>query len=154
VNEDELRDDCIELMETADGVYLTTVSEDGYPRTRAMLNLRNRSQYPDQASLFAEHRGDLLVYFTTNTSSSKVSHIRANPKVCVYYCTPSQFKGLMLSGDIEIVDDPAIRGALWNDGWERYYPGGPDDPDHTVLRLFPRAAEGWWGSHRFAFTIP
>ncbi|KUK27322.1 MAG: Uncharacterized protein XD60_0564 [Acetothermia bacterium 64_32] len=37
----------------------------------------------------------------------------------------------MLGGEVEIVADPGIRNALWNAGWERYYPAGPDDPDYT-----------------------
>lgn len=38
-------------------------------------------------------------------------------------------------------------------GWEQYYPKGPDDPDHTVLRLYPIYAQGWHGFQRFEFDI-
>jgi general stress protein 26 len=150
---EELRKVCVELIETAEAAYLTTIGEDGYPHTRAMLNLRNRTQYPKQVDLFAPHQDDLMIYFSTNTSSSKLDQIRPNSKVCVYYCHPRQFCGLMLAGDIEIVDDSEVRKALWNDGWERYYPSGPDDPDHTVLRLYPKFAQGWYESSRFEFTL-
>jgi pyridoxamine 5'-phosphate oxidase len=60
---------------------------------------------------------------------------------------------VMLAGDIEIVDDSEVRSALWNDGWERYYPQGPDDPDHTVLRLYPKLVQGWYQATRFEFTL-
>ena len=95
----------------------------------------------------------MLVYFSTNTSSHKLRQIKADPRVSVYYCNPGQFHGLMLSGDIEVIDDSALRQALWNEGWERYYPGGPDDPDHTVLRLRPKRAMGWYNASRFEFGI-
>jgi general stress protein 26 len=150
---EEMRKVCVELIETAEAAYLTTIGEDGYPHTRAMLNLRNRTQYPKQVHLFASHRNDLMIYFSTNTSSGKLDQIRSNSKVCVYYCHPRQFRGLMLAGDIEIVDDSELRKALWNDGWERYYPSGPDDPDHTVLRLCPKLAQGWYESSRFEFSL-
>ena len=116
-----------------------------------ILNLRNREQYPNLVELFAAHRDDLLVYFTTNTSSQKLGQIRADPRVSVYYCNPEQFHGLMLSGDVEVIDDSALRHALWSEGWERYYPGGPDDPDHTVLLLRPRSVRGWYKARRFEF---
>ena len=150
---EELKDVSVELIETAEAAYLTTIGQDGYPHTRAMLNLRNRQQYPNQVHLFTQHQDDLMVYFSTNTSSNKIRQIESNPRVCVYYCHPKQFHGLMLSGDIEIVDDSEIREALWNEGWKRYYPGGPDDPDHTVLRLDPKLATGWYRSSRFEFSL-
>ena len=33
-------------------------------------------------------------------------------------------------------DDSALRHAIWNEGWERYYPGGPDDPMVRGNRMF------------------
>ena len=44
------------IVEVADRAYLTTMADDGYPRTRAVLNLRNPSLYPDQVDLFDRHR--------------------------------------------------------------------------------------------------
>jgi general stress protein 26 len=143
-----------QVMAEADRAYLTTFEEDGYPRTRAILNLRNPALYPGQASLFETHADDFLIYVTTNTSSAKVAQIRRDPRGSVYYCHPSRYHGLLLVGDLEIVDDSALRHALWNEAWTCYYPEGPDDPDHTVLRLAPKLAEGWQGPGRFAFRIP
>ena len=94
-----------------------------------------------------------MVLFTTNTSSDKVSQIKENPAVCVYYCKPEVFHGLMLSGNIEIVDDSRVKEQLWHDGWERYYATGPNDPDHTVLRLFPVQAKGWYNGRKFSFEL-
>ena len=150
MNIDDMKRTCVTLMGKSAAVYLTTI-EDSYPYTRAMLNLRNIKRYPDQVQLFAEHSDDLMIYFTTNTSSGKVRQIKANPHVSVYYCDPSHFHGLMLGGDIEIVDSSELRHALWNEGWEMYYPGGPDDPDHTILRLVPKIAMGWHRATRFEF---
>jgi general stress protein 26 len=149
----EIRKASVDLIESAPAAYLTTIGPDGYPHTRAMLNLRNRQQYPNQIPLYAAHGNDLMVYFTTNTSSRKLRQIEADPRVCVYYCHPEQFHGLTLTGEIEVVDDSGLRQALWNEGWERYYPGGPDDPDHTILRLYPRLATGWYKATRFEFEL-
>ena len=150
---DELKQACVELMETADAAYLSTIGKDGYPHTRVVFNLRNKQQFPGQVTLFAQHRDDLMIYVSTNTSSSKIRQIKADPRVSIYYCNPKQFRGVMLAGDIEIVDDSKVKKALWNDGWERYYPDGVDDPDYTVLRLFPKRAAGWFESSRFEFAL-
>jgi general stress protein 26 len=94
-----------------------------------------------------------MILFTTNTSSEKVPQIQANPKVSVYYCNPDIWQGFTVNGEIEIVDDSELKRTLWHEGWERYYPKGYDDPDHTILRLFPKLAKGWTGSRTFKFTI-
>ncbi len=153
MNPEELNSACLEIMETAEIVTVTTIDQAGFPHTRAMFNLRNKKEFPQQAAVFEEHQHDFMVYLSTNTSSSKLRHIQANPKVCLYYCHPSSFRGLMLAGKIEIVDSSEVRKALWNEGWERYYPGGPDDPDHTALRLNPEWVEGWYQGERYEFHI-
>ena len=141
------------LMETAGSVYLTTVSGHGIPFTRAMLNLKNRKQYPSLVKFFAKQKGDVVVYFTTSTSSDKVKHIKKHPYVSVYYCNPKAFHGLMLGGRIQIVKDLKVKNALWQKGWEQYYPGGFDDPDHTVLKLVPLVARGWYKSAPFTLKL-
>jgi pyridoxamine 5'-phosphate oxidase len=149
MNSEELKSACLEIMEMAEVVYVTTIDPKGYPHTRAMFNLRNKAEFPQQAALFSDHQRDFMVYLATNTSSSKLGHIKANPKVCLYYCHAATFRGLMLAGEIDILDSSEVRKALWSDGWERYYPGGPDDPDHTALRLYPKWGEGWYRGERY-----
>ena len=153
MNEEQARQFALRLMEKSEAVYLSTVDGAGCPHIRAMLNLRNVRQYPGFAALFAGHDDDLLVYLTTNTSSLKVEQIRANPAVAVYYCEPAEFHGLMLGGKVDIVDDPKLKEAVWQDGWEMYYPSGPADPDNTLLRLLPSVARGWFGDEKSGFSI-
>ncbi len=153
MNIDELKKINIELMENSKAVYLTTIDNKGFPCIRALLNLRNKEQYPSLVELFGKHDDDFLIYFTTNTSSNKITQIRANPKVSAYYCIPDNFHGMMVSGNIEIVLDLEIKKMLWQDGWESYYPEGPDDPDNTVLRLRPNFARGWYNSAKFEFKL-
>ena len=59
----------------------------------------------------------------------------------------------MFGGEIEIVDDLELKKDLWQEGWEKYYPKGYDDPDHTVLRLVPTVAKGWAGSMTFRLEL-
>jgi general stress protein 26 len=155
MDEKELQAACIELMAVADTVFLAANEAGGYPRIRAMLNLRNRTEYPKHVHLYADHDDDFMVYLTTNTSSRKRADIEADPKVGLYYRHPDRRFGLSLIGDVEIVDDMETKTAVWADGWEVYYPstGRPDDPDYTLLRIFPTSARGWTGAETFAFSI-
>jgi general stress protein 26 len=149
----ELKREAVLLAGRATGAYVSTVGSDGYPRTRVMFNLRNRSQFPNLVPVFAGHDEDLLMYLGTNTSSAKIEEILKNPKACVYLCDYSQTIGMMFAGNLEVVDDARIRHALWTKGWEIYYPTGPDDPDYAVLRLLPKSVSGWLRSSRVAFHV-
>ena len=153
MTEKEARQTSLNLIESADAAYLTPIDEDGFPQTRCMFNLRNKQKFPKLTDIFKDHTDDFMLLFSTNTSSTKIRQIRNNPSVCVFFCNPSGFHSLALTGTIEIVDDAKIREALWQDGWERYYPGGPNDPDHTVLRLYPFKARGWYKSQVYFFKI-
>lgn len=154
MNEKEAKQISLKLMETADAAYLTTVDSDGFPQTRAMLNLRNKQQYPDLAKLFERHQEDFFGYFTTNTSSLKMEQLKKNLKVSVYYCLPKDWHGLLLSGEMEIVKDPEILAAVWQPGWELYYPGGVHDPDYTVLALQPARAKYYYQLASGQFCFP
>ncbi len=141
-----------QLIESAEAAYLTTIGSDGFPDTRAMLNLRNTTQYPGLAHFFSS-LDPFQLYFSTNTSSSKVRQMQENPNVSVYYCQPKSFHGVMFGGKIEIIEDVSIKQALWQPGWEIYYPKGFDDPDHTVLRLSPLFLRGWYQLQRLELTF-
>lgn len=128
----------LQLLSEAQAAYLTTIDQNGWPDTRAMLNLRNETVYPGLIPVFARHQQDFRVYFTTNTSSNKITEIAKNTKASVYYCSPSEWRGLMLGGTISVVSDPALKQMIWQKDWTMYYPGGNRDPDYTILCLIPR----------------
>jgi len=150
---EEMKSVCLKLLEESEAAYLTTIDEKGFPHTRAMLNLRRPSQFPSLVGLFREHTDEWLIYFSTNTASEKIRHIRANPLVSVYYCVPREYRGVMLGGSMEIVADRSIKQALWQNNWNLYYPQGVDDPDYAVLHLFPAFAKGWYQLTRFEFSV-
>lgn len=132
-----------QLMRIAEAVVLTTIDASGRPQTRAMLNLCNATVYPGLRSLMDEEGAGYGTWFTTNTSSRKMADLRANTAVSAYYCRPAEWRGLMLGGDMEIIDDPALKRRLWQPGWELYYPLGADDPDYAVLRLRPTLVKAY-----------
>ena len=142
------------LLTTTAPVYLATVDAEGYPHVRAMFNLHNLEQWPELEEFMAPAREEFVAYFSTNTSSPKVAHVRANPKAAAYYCDGEQYHGLMLRGTVEVVDDRAVKEALWYDESKKYYPQGPDDPDYTVLRFRPTSAKYYRNLAVTALELP
>ncbi len=152
MNRKEIIQFAIQLMDSTEVTYFTTVSN-GVPYTRALENLRNEKKFPKSSKMFTVHRNDLVVYFSTNTSSTKVKQIQKNPAVSAYYCKPKEYRGVMLGGLIEIITDQNIKEGLWEEGWERYYPKGVKDEDYTVLHLLPKYLRGWNGNKTFVLDL-
>lgn len=147
MNEAELKIFSLNLIKNAKICYFTTVNGEGFPVTRAIFNLRYLKQFPNLADIFKGHEQDFMIYVTTNTSSEKIEHIKENSKVNAYYCIPDAFKGVMLSGNIEIITDVEIKKSLWQNNWQYYYNEGSgdyNDPDYYVMRLHPDKLHCWF----------
>ena len=71
-----------------------------------------------------------------------------NNSAALYYCSPDEYKGIMLQGIIEIVDDPDLKKRIWQDSMLRYYPKGHTDPDFIILRLRPKYMKSWYNSRK------
>ena len=153
MEEKEIKQKCLELMETADAAYLSTISEDGFPHTRMMGNLRNRKQCKVAKELFAGHDEDFMIYMLTGSSSPKMKQIRANPKVSVYYGNAAEFHTIMFVGKTEELDDKDLKKKIWQDEWKIHWPGGAEDPEFVLLKLLPDFAKGWYKESAFEFKL-
>jgi len=133
VEKEEAVQKALELANRSGIAMLGTNGDDGYPNIKAMIKVENE--------------GLRTVWFSTNTSSRRVAQLLRDPKVCVYFVDFENWMGLMLVGDVEILQDQASRERLWHKGDEKYYPLGVTDPDYTVLRFTAQ-----WGNfyHRLS----
>jgi len=102
--------------------FISSVDKDGFPNTKAMLPPRKRESIE-------------TFYFTTNTSSMRVAQYRENPKACIYFCDKRFFRGVMLKGTMEVLEDKASKEMIWQEGDTMYYPLGVTDPDYCVLKF-------------------
>jgi len=150
---DEIKQKCLRLMSSTKAAYLSTIDDEGYPHIRAISNLRNKDEFPGLADFFHPYQNQFTTFIVTNTSSSKIEQIAANPKCSLYYCNPTEWHGLTLKGRIEIIDDIDLKKALWLDEWERFYPAKYEDPEYTVLRVVPDQARGWDYNKTFEFSL-
>lgn len=102
--------------------FIGSVDGEGFPNMKAMLQPRKRE-------------GIKTIYFTTNTSSMRVSQYRKNNRACVYFCDKRFYRGVMLRGTMEVLTDSANKEMIWREGDTMYYPEGVTDPDYCVLKF-------------------
>ena len=102
--------------------FISSIDKDGFPNTKAMLPPRKRVGLKD-------------FYFTTNTSSLRVDQYKTNSKACIYFCDEKKFLGLMIVGNMEVLEDVETKKMIWRDGDEMYYHSGITDPDYCVLKF-------------------
>ena len=95
---------------------------EGFPSVRAFLPPRLRE-------------GIRTFYFTTNTSSRHAAYCRQNPKTCLYLFDKRFYRGAMLRGTMEVLEDSESKELIWQPGDTLYYSGGVTDPDYCVMRF-------------------
>ena len=110
------------LIDRQSTAFIGSVSAEGLPKVKAMLAPRKSI-------------GLKTMYFTSNTSSMRAAQYRNDPKACVYFCDRRFFRGVMLTGTMEVLEDSESREMIWQEGDTMYYPLGVTDPDYCVLRF-------------------
>lgn len=110
------------LVDKQSTAYISSIDEDGYPIIKAMNAPRMRE-------------GIRVFYLSTNTSSQHVQQFRAHSKGCLYFCDRRFFRGAMLRGTFEVLEDAESKEMIWQPGDTMYYPEGVTDPDYCVLKF-------------------
>ena len=102
---------------------LASVDKDGFPNMKAMLMPRKIDGND--------------FYFTTNTSSIRVSQYSENKKASIYFFNKGRFKyeGVMLIGEMEVLTDADTKKDIWRTSDRMFYRGGVTDPDYCVLKF-------------------
>jgi general stress protein 26 len=104
----------------------------GQLRSRPMTTLLSRH---------GEHDG--VLWFFMSRSAEPALDIEAAPSANVSYADPGRDAYVSVSGRARIVDDPAMKRALWTPLAHAWYPGGPTDPDLALVAVSIDQAEYW-----------
>ena len=88
------------LIDRQNTSFVGSVDEDGYPEIKAMLPPRKRE-------------GIRTFYFTSNTPSMRAAHYRAHPQACIYFVDRRFFRGVMLKGTMEVLEDAWAKELIW-----------------------------------------
>lgn len=118
----------LELMNSCKFAMVGSNGEGGFPNIKAMIKI--------------QAEGLNKIWFSTNTSTKRVAQFRANPKASIYFTDLEKWTGLMLVGNMEVLEDAEIKQRFWSDGCEKYYPLGVTDPDYCILCFTAK-----WGNY-------
>lgn len=129
-----------DLIDKQSVSFISSIGDDGFPYTKAMLPPRKRE-------------GIKIFYFTTNTSSMRVAQYRENPKACIYFCDKRFFRGVMLKGFMEVLEDSESKEMIWQDGDTMYYSKGVADPDYCVLKFTAQSGRYYANFHSENFIV-
>lgn len=110
------------LIDKQNVSFIASISEEGFPNMKAMLPPRKRV-------------GIKEFWFTTNTSSMRVAQYRKNPNASIYFFDKRFFRGVMLIGTMEVLEDDDSKQMIWQEGDTMYYAKGVTDPDYCVLKF-------------------
>ena len=104
---------------------LVSVDEQGKPHIREMDPFS-----PDD---------EFVIWFGTSPNSRKVSQIKNNPNVAVYYYDAKTLSYVSINGKAELVNDPEEKAKHWKEYWKVYYPDR--DKDMILIKVVPQRLE-------------
>ena len=117
----------IELMKELSVGMLTTRAADGTMQSVPMA----RQEVDPGAEL----------WFITAKDTRHVRDITARPEVGLTFSSRDSW--VSLHGTATVVDDAEKLAELWNTFAEAWLPGGPEDPNATLLRVDVEGGEYW-----------
>lgn len=127
MKKNNLKQSVAELMSRSRYAKLITYGPENAPRARMMTNLPMGS--------------DMVIWFATGLSTSKIKDIKKNPNVCVFIDDADDLTNASIIGKAEIVTDDRLRKKFWQPPFEIFFPGGPSDPDYCLLKITPKKVE-------------
>jgi general stress protein 26 len=81
------------------------------------------------------------LWFITARDTAHVAEIQAEPQVALTFSARDSW--VALTGRAAVVEDTAKLKELWNTFAEAWLPGGPEDPNATLIRVDIDQAEYW-----------
>jgi general stress protein 26 len=120
--------------------FISSVDENGYPNTKAMLAPCKRESLK-------------TFYWHTNSPSLRLKQYKNNPRACAYFCDRRFFRGVMLKGKMEVLANKKIKKELWRDEYSMYYQGGADGGDFTLIKFTAEGGRYYSDFHSEDFEI-
>jgi general stress protein 26 len=87
--------------------------------------------------------GDLRVTFGTGRHTRKAAELKANATAIYAAADLTTGAAVCLYGTATIDEDLSRRRSAWGPGLERYFPGGPEDPEFVLVSINPDRVEMW-----------
>lgn len=111
-----------EIMISAKNCALITVDSLGIAHSRPM-------------DPFAPNT-DFIVWMATNPLSKKVSQIKQNNNVTLYYFDPINIASVSIQGTAQLVNDKIAKDSLWKNEWKNFYKNRTTD--YVLIKFTPK----------------
>jgi general stress protein 26 len=118
-----------ELIHGIKVAMMTTVEEDGTPRSRPMWT--------------HDRDFDGELWFFTREHSPKVDEVERDSHVGLSYADTARDRYVSVSGVARLVRDKEKARELWNPTLKAWFPQGLDDPELVLLCVTVSKAEFW-----------
>jgi general stress protein 26 len=82
---------------------------------------------------------DWTIWLATNPASRKVTEIRRNPRVTLYYSDPASQGYISIYGRALLVNDASEKTRHWKDEWSAFYPNKLKDA--LLIKFEPEVME-------------
>lgn len=122
----DIKEKAAQMVATAQIITVASIDENGYPRPVAMVKIKDE---------------DGAIYVSTGTNSAKTAHFKENPKAGISIVRGGD--SIVYTGEVEIVEDEAVKRSLWGDWMLDHFRGGVEDPEYCVLKFTPKSATYW-----------
>lgn len=112
------------LLAEMANICLVTLREDGTPNMRTISAVKSD--------------GYKTVWMLSGPQDRKAREIAHDPRCMIYATTlddDAAYAEIRLWGTVEILSDPEAIDFVWNDLYDRYFPGGKNDPDVRVYKF-------------------
>lgn len=80
---------------------------------------------------------NFVVWIGTNAASRKISQIKRNPRVTLYYFDPKDPGYVTLLGRAEVVDAPAEKAKRWKEEWASFFANKNQGTDYVLIKVTP-----------------
>ena len=120
-----------EIMEATRYCALITLDKSGHPQVRTMDPFS-----PDE---------DMVVWLGTNVNSRKVSEIRHDSRVTLYYEAPDGSGYAVIQGNAYLTDDSEKTEKYWKEEWKEFYPD--KSSTFTLIKVIPNKIEVIYYTH-------
>lgn len=117
----ELKRVAKEIITDAGVCAFTTLDCEGTPRTRAM------DPFPVEE--------DFTIWMGTNSKSRKVSQIKNDDRVNLYYINNNKSGYVVVHGEAELINDPDLKEKYWKPEWEKFY--SDKESNYLLIKVIP-----------------
>jgi general stress protein 26 len=118
-----------DLVKDIPFAMFTTIMADGTLRSRPMV--AHADAY------------DGMLWFFTRTTSPVATEIGGNPHVNIAYVSAPEDRFISVSGRAVIVRDTAAAARLWTPAFSKWFPGGPEDQELSLIKIELTRIEHW-----------